>query len=238
MARLAHNFRHGVPDLVKERQQVGLLAVTGDRHVRRDEVEPEGEVLILRSLGDGVGEPASEDVDVALVARGVDVTGDRRAVDADAQTHVVFFRRFGPGLDHERDFSLRLVGTKRSSPGRGGIGVAIKHFRTCRTQPLRLYLTGVLPRGLQQPRGLLLIDILADHADKARLGDDFAGAATAAAVEARDQLAHQRVAAGRQQLVKLRSVVPPGRRLARVGLSPRHHDGRRAPSTVRRHRPE
>ena len=40
------------------------------------------------ALRDGVAEPAAEGVDVALVASGLDLAGDRRAVHADDQARV------------------------------------------------------------------------------------------------------------------------------------------------------
>ena len=91
---------------VEKRFEVRLLAVRGDRHVGRRDVEPDGEVLVLRRFGDGVVKPAAEQVDVALVACRVDVAGDRRAVDADQQPHVRAL--CGPRLDHERDLGGRL----------------------------------------------------------------------------------------------------------------------------------
>ena len=87
---------------------------TGDRHVGRDDVEPRCVNCVpTRCLRDGVREPAAEGVDVALVAGGLDLAGNRRAVDADDQVCVVV-RRCRPTPRPRRGFRP----TARSEPNR------------------------------------------------------------------------------------------------------------------------
>ena len=52
--RLANHLTDSVADLVEKRVEVRLFAVAGDWHVRRDDVEPDVELRILRCLGNGV----------------------------------------------------------------------------------------------------------------------------------------------------------------------------------------
>ena len=82
-SRLADRLRHRVTDRIEKRFEVRLLAVRRDRHVGRRDVQPDVEVRFLRCFGDGVSKPASEQVDLSLVACRIDVASDRRAVDAD-----------------------------------------------------------------------------------------------------------------------------------------------------------
>ena len=77
--------------------------------------------LVLRRFGDGVCKPASEHVDLPLVARRIDVAGDRRAVDADGDRHHVA-RSHGPSLDDERNLGVQRSSAERHFAARRGVG--------------------------------------------------------------------------------------------------------------------
>jgi hypothetical protein len=66
---------------------------------------------------------------------------------------------------------------------------------------------------------------MARHPAQARLLDDLARSPAGATVEALDQGTHGNAAAGRQEFVELRQVVPPWRRFARVSIALRQMDG-------------
>src|SRR5260370_42166666 len=59
-------------------------------------------------------------------------------------------------------------------------------------------------------------DVSADGAFEIRSGDDLPSLAAGASVKIRDHFAHRPVAAGEQQLMELRRVVPPWRGLAEI----------------------
>src|SRR5262249_28520135 len=113
--RLAHGLLRGGGDLIEERLQIRFLAVAGDRAVRSDDVDHDGELRLAWCLRDGVRQPAAKGVDVALVAGGVDFAGDWCAVHADEQLRVECFHELsGPGLYDERNFRCRCAGAELS----------------------------------------------------------------------------------------------------------------------------
>ncbi len=230
-SRLAHRLRHGVADRIEKRSEVRLLAVRRDRHVGRRDVQPDVEVLVLRRFGDGVREPASEHVDLPLVASRMDVAGNRRAVDAGDEPHVSALSA-AQASTTKGIRRLRFDAERRFS-ARRGIGPVGKQFRTDSAEPLRLDRACILPRDLQQRVGLCAADVGAGHAGQPGFGNDLASAPAGAAIEVRDQFAHRHVAARRQQFVELRGVVPPRRRLAGVGLPFAPSRSRRSPSRAR-----
>ena len=110
---------------------------------------------------------------------------------------------------------------------RRGIGPVGEQVGTDRAEPLRLDLLARYFRATSSSRGgLLAADIAAGHAAQSGFGNDLASPRASTAIEVRHQFAHEHVAARRQQLVKLRGVVPLWRRLAGVGDWP-------APSPLR-----
>ena len=77
--RLAYRPRHGAADRVEKGIKVRLLAVRGDRHVRRRDVQPDAEVGILRRFRHGVESPQPNRLISRLsrAARMLPVTGVR-----------------------------------------------------------------------------------------------------------------------------------------------------------------
>ena len=73
--------------------KVRLLAVRGDRHVGRSDVEPDVEFQLFGRFGDGVTKPAPEQVDLALVALQRHFAGDRGAIDAGGDEVLFGLRR-------------------------------------------------------------------------------------------------------------------------------------------------
>ena len=116
----------GVVNAVEERRQVRFLAVAGDRHVRRRDIEPDKEFLVLGRLGDGLIKSATECDDVALVAIHRQFGGDRRAVDADQKAALIGLR--SPDLDGVRNdgawlgAELRFAVRDRVSRAGKGVG--------------------------------------------------------------------------------------------------------------------
>ena len=131
-------------------------------------------------------------------------------------------RALGPGLDDEGDLRPAARPRCRSScerRRRAGIGVVGEGLRTDSSS--RSGVTGLAfsPAASSSFSACVAGDVLAEHAAEPRLRDDLARLAAGAAVEVRDQLAHRRRAAGVEQLMELRGVVPPRRGLAGVGRS-------------------
>ena len=106
-SRLPDRLAGGLDDGGDERLEVRLLAVRGDRHVRRRDVETERNVASRRRLGDSVSQPAAEQVEVALVAIELEIGGDRRAVDVDEALRFARDIARRPNLDHERNDGLK-----------------------------------------------------------------------------------------------------------------------------------
>src|SRR5262249_414522 len=225
--RLTDSCADRALDGIEEDLKVRRLAVRGDRHVRRDDIEPDVEVLILRRCRDGMPEAAPEHVDIALVPRGADPGGDRGAIDADLQGRSLVLWR-GPRLNEIGNMGhVSLEGRTALA----GVFVAVP--RADADQAARFYLLGVLPGDAQERIRLLAGDRLADCAPEFRLSHDLTRLGARAAVEVGDELAHRPRAAGIEQLMKLRLVVPPRRTLARVGHASERDRGTRPGELVR-----
>jgi hypothetical protein len=142
-----------------------------------------------------VRKPAAEEVDVAVVARGLDVARDGRAVHGDEQRHPVRHRP-RPCLDNEGNVGIRIGRAEFHKPIRVGVGMFRERSRANGTKPSRLHRLRVRAGGLQQFRSLLAGDVPAVGAFKPRARDDLPGPRAGAAVEAGDQFAHRPLAAG------------------------------------------
>ena len=132
-------LRDGGADLIEKWDEVWLLAVDRDRHVRRRDVETDVEVLVLRRLRDGVAEAASENVDVALVAsshRFRPATGVRLTNTASlmsAQSFSVAHASTTKGISAANGSAAKLSGPV--GDGIGGIG---KRIRSHHSEPFRV----------------------------------------------------------------------------------------------------
>ena len=214
----------------QERGEVRLLAVRGDRHVGRSDVEPDVEFQLLGRFGDGVAKPAAEQVDFALVALQRHFAGDRGAVDADAATDVLFGLRT-PRPRPRRGCRARRRRAERRFAVGDRVGPVGEGVGADGAEALRIDRLGRLPR--RSPGAAPACSRSTSwHAIRLKpaSGDDLARAPAGAAVEARDQRPHGNAAAGRQKLMELRQVVPPWRRLAGVGVALRQMDGELGPT--------
>ena len=113
-------------DHAQEGSEGRLFAVRGDRHIRCDDAELDIEMLVLRSLGDGVRETAAEGIDVALVASGVVIASDRCAVDEDGEVRIS--RPPCPGFDNEGNIGRADLGVAEHT----GIGRCRLVTEACR----------------------------------------------------------------------------------------------------------
>ena len=108
-----------------------------------------------------------------------------------------------------------------SDPDRARVGAVGECRRTDRAEPLRLHRPGILPRDLQQLVGLLAVTSLQSVAAEPRLRRrSRRPSPPVQPSRLGDQFAHRRVAARDSSSWNCGGVVPPRRRLARVGLSP------------------
>jgi hypothetical protein len=182
--RLLDRLANGRPDLVEEGLQIGRLPVRRDRHVGRREVQPDAELRVLGRLCDVVMEPATIEIDVALVASGANVASDWRPIHADAQVCIsIDIRLFGPRLDDEGDFGVRLVGAEPGETVRARIGMVGERLLAHAAKARRCHPPGALPRSHQQPLGLLAGDVLAECSAEPGLRDNLTGLRAGAAVE-------------------------------------------------------
>ena len=113
-ADLADRLGHGFVNDGEERGEVRLLAVRGDRHVGRSDVEPDVEFQLLGRFGDRVTKPAAEQVDLALVALQRHFAGDRGAIDGCGDEVLLGLLR--PDLD--RDGDVRAQAANRTALSR------------------------------------------------------------------------------------------------------------------------
>ena len=198
---------------------VRRLAVGGDRHVGRDDVEAQIDARAARGSLDGGREAAAAEREIALPARETNRAGDRRAVDqhrAGVAVSVALGR--GPSLDHERDRGARAADA----------AAAERTLATGMERGPALDFADV-PEALWVDRpGLLLCrcqqrDRLgpAEAAAGAALESfrDPAGLGAGAAIEFRNQLAHAAAATRLEQIEERLAVVPVGRRAAPIDLA-------------------
>ena len=108
--RAAHGLAGDLADDLAAAGQVRRLAVGGDRHVGRDDVDAQIDARAPGGGPEGAHEAAAVEREIALPAREADRAGDRRAVDqhrAAVAVGVALGR--GPGLDHEGDGGARAA---------------------------------------------------------------------------------------------------------------------------------
>ena len=86
-------------------------------------------------------EPAAEGVDVALVAGGLDLAGDRRAVDADGQRACRPCRLLRPSLDHDTGSRPTARPSRGVAPTSAAVGTVENASRP--TAPSRSGVTGL-----------------------------------------------------------------------------------------------
>jgi hypothetical protein len=64
----ANGIIHRFVNPIEEWQEIGLLAIGGDGHVRGGDVEHDGELCGFWGLGDCVLEAAAKGIDIAIIS--------------------------------------------------------------------------------------------------------------------------------------------------------------------------